>query len=260
MFDTIREYFETRRETADAMRGYARTMRQSDRKLDRRARADRRTIGRFTASLDNLGKIAVAWLKTPSTRPASTVAFDLFTASLLRGVAAGSDDVACYLSKKAERARDEETRFMETQHLGVELARIVGDALMREGQGYEIVVSNPAVALKAAAVIREQLLQDTELVAREDGQSLLKVTAGAESSNCDKPQGSRVAEIIGIIHMSQGKLCSFLVEDDTATSIAVKIREHFPQRQVVIEDVGIAGKAHIIVRAVDEAGGGESVH
>ena len=259
MFDTIREYFETRRQTADAMRGYARTMRQSDRKLDRRARADRRTLGRFTASLESLGKVAAAWLKTPSTRPASTVAFDLFTASLLRGVAAGSDDVACYLSKKAERARDEETRFTETQHLGVELARIVGDALMREGQGYEIVISNPAVALKAAAVIREQLLQDTEIVAREDGQSLLRVTAGAASSNCDKPQGSRVAEIIGIIHMSQGKLCSFLVEDDTATSIAVKIREHFPQRQVVIEGGG-AGKAHVIVRAVDEESGGESVH
>lgn len=242
MFDTIREYFETRRKVADAM----------SRAVDSHAR--------LSSSINSLLRTAEAWLKTPSTRPASTVAFDLFTASLLRGVAAGSDDVACYLSKKAERARDEETRFTETQHLGLELARIVGDALMREGQGYEIVISNPAVALKAAAVIREQLLQDTEIVAREDGQSLLKVTAGAESSNCDKPQGSRVAEIVGTIYMSHGLLCSFLVKDDEATSIAVKIREHFPQRQVVIEDVGIAGKAHIIVRAVDEAGGGESVH
>jgi hypothetical protein len=237
MFNTIREYFETRRQIATAMRGYT----------------------KMSDSVEKLLRVAEAWLRTPSTKPVSTVAFDLFTASLLRGVAAGSADVASYLSKKAERARDEEASFTETQHVGVELARIVGDALMREGQGYEIVISNPAVALKAAAVIREQLLQDTEIVAREDGQSLLRVTAGAASSNYDKPQGSRVAEIIGIIHMSQGKLCSFLVEDDTATSIAVKIREHFPQRQVVIEGGG-AGKAHVIVRAVDEESGGESVH
>lgn len=196
MFNIIREYFETRRNNADAMRGYARTMRQSDRKLDRRARADRRTIGRLTTSLENLGQVAVAWLKTPSTRPASTVALDLFTASLMRGVAAGSDEVAEYLLKKATLARDEENR-----------------------------------------------------------------TAGAESSNCDKPQGSRVAEIIGTIHMSHGLLCSFLVKDDEATSIAVKIREFFPQRQVTIEDVGITDKAHIIVRAASDADGkGDDVH
>lgn len=176
MFDTIREYFKTRRKAADAM----------SRAADSHAR--------MSSSVNSLLRTTEAWLKTP-TRPASTVAFDLFTASLLRGIAAGSDDVACYLSKKAALARDEELRFTETQCLGVELARIVGDALMREGQGYEIVISNPAVALKAAAVIREQLLQDTEIVAREDGQSLLKVTAGASSSNCDKPQGSRVAEV-----------------------------------------------------------------
>ena len=259
MFNTIREFILTRRLSAEAKRHYANVKRKTERLVASRARADREAVSQLASAVDGIKFVLVSWLKTPSTKPASTVAFDLFTASLLRGVAAGSDDVACYLSNKAERARDEETRFTETQHLGIELARIVGDALMREGQGYEIVISNPAVALKAAAVIREQLLQDTEIVAREDGQSLLRVTAGAASSNCDKPQGSRVAEIIGIIHMSQGKLCSFLVEDDTATSIAVKIREHFPQRQVVIEGGG-AGKAHVIVRAVDEESGGESVH
>ena len=170
MFDTIREYFETRRKVADAM----------SRAVDSHAR--------LSSSINSLLRTAEAWLKTPSTRPASTVAFDLFTASLLRGVAMGSDDVACYLSKKAERARDEEARL------------------------------------------------------------------------CIPRRHSRVAEIIGVVHMSHGLLCSFLEKDDEATSIAVKIREHFPQRQVVIEDVGIAGKAHIIVRAVDAASGGESVH
>ena len=258
MFNTIREFILTRRLSAEAKRHYANVKRKTERLVASRARADREAVSQLASAVDGIRFVLVSWLKTPSTKPASTVAFDLFTASLMRGVAAGSDDVACYLSNKAERARDEETRFTETQHLGVELARIVGDALMREGQGYEIVISNPAVALKAAAVIREQLLQDTEIVAREDGQSLLKVTAGAESSNCDK--GSRVAEIIGVVHMSHGLLCSFLEKDDEANSIAVKIREHFPQRQVVIEDVGIAGKSHIIVRAVDEASGGESVH
>lgn len=260
MFDIIREFIITRRFSAEAKRQFANVKRKTERLVASRARADREAVAQLASAVDGIKFVLVSWLKTPSTKPASTVASDLFTVSLLRGIAAGSDDVACYLSKKAERARDEELRFTETQHLGIELARIVGDALMREGQGYEIVISNPAVALKAAAVIREQLLQDTEIVAREDGQSLLKVTAGAESSNCDKPQGSRVAEIVGTIYMSHGLLCSFLVKDDEATSIAVKIREHFPQRQVVIEDVGIAGKAHIIVRAVDEAGGGESVH
>jgi hypothetical protein len=259
MFDTIREYFESRREMADAMRGYARTMRQSDRKMDRRARADHHTISRFSASLDNLSQIAVAWIKTPSTRPTSTVAFDLFAANLLRGVAAGSEDVASYLSEKAERAREKEARFTEDQHVGVELARIVGDALMREGQGYEIVISNPAVASKAAAVIRKQLLQDTSIVLREDGQSLLKVTAGVESSNCDKRQGSRIAEIIGAIHMAEGKLCSFLVKPEEAHAISVLIQKYC-SRQIVIEDGDVPGKSHIIVRAVDEAVGGESVH
>ncbi len=259
MFNTIREFILTRRLSAEAKRHYANVKRKTERLVASRARADREAVSQLASAVDGIKFVLVSWLKTPSTKPASTVASDLFTAGLLRGIAAGSDDVACYLSKKAERARDEELRFTETQHLGIELARIVGDALMREGQGYEIVISNPAVALKAAAVIREQLLQDTELVAREDGQSLLKVTAGAESSNCDKPQGSRVAEIVGTIYMSHGLLCSFLVKDDEATSIAVKIREHFPQRQVVIEGGG-AGKAHVIVRAVDEESGGESVH
>lgn len=239
MFNTIREYFETRRQIATAMRGYT----------------------KMSDSVEKLLRVAEAWLRTPSTKPVSTVAFDLFTAGLLRGVAAGSDDVACYLSQKAERARNKEASFTETQHVGVELARIVGDALMREGHGYEIVISNPAVALKAAAVIREQLLQDTEIVASEDGQSLLKVTARAAISNYEKPQG-RVAEIIGIVHMAEGKLCSFLVDPQEAHAIATLILKHC-SRPVVIEDGDVPGKSHLIVREdseTDGKNGGESVH
>lgn len=254
MFDIIREYFEARRHAADTMRSYARTIRNSDRKMDKRAREDRRALRGFTTNLDKLGEIAVAWLKTPNTRSGSTVAFDLFTVSLLRGLAAGSDEVASYLDKKVTLARDEETRFTESQYRGVELARVVGDALMREGQGYEITVKDGRVADKAAAVIREQLLQDTEVVLQADGTVLLKVTAGAASSNCAKPQGSRVAEIIGTVHMAEGKLCSFLVDPQEAHAIATLILKHC-SRPVVIEDGEVPGKSHLIVR-----GKGGDVH
>lgn len=259
MFNTIRDFIYTRRLSVEAKRHYANVKRKTERLVASRARADREAVSQLASAVDGIKFVLVSWLKTPSTKPASTVAFDLFTASLMRGVAAGSDDVACYLSLKAERARDEETRTAETQHLGVELARIVGDALMREGQGYEIEVRSQAVALEAAAVINEQLLQDTEVTVR-DGTVYLTVKAGAESSNCAKPQGSRVAEIIGIVHMSEGKLCSFLVDPQDAQAIASLILKHC-SRPVVIEDGDVPGKSHLVVRdASAKGGGGESVH
>lgn len=182
MFDTIHEFFLTRRFNAEAKRQFANVKRKTERLMASRARADRAAVSQLASAVDGIRVVLATWLKSPSAPGEhSSVAFDLFLSRSMQGVAWGASEAADYLAEKADHKRKQEGLKSNEQRKADRLAQIIGTVHMAMGKSVKFIVEEES-AKDIATMISELCLQGVTIEdTGEPGKSLLIVRAASET-------------------------------------------------------------------------------